>query len=143
MLHLIKLAVGCTGIDMLRERMSAPRLEPSRGGHGVVTTRTMPRRAAEVLDGGSLYRVMDGMILCRQPVIGLESERRADGTTGTRIVVSDEIIPVQPRPMRPFQGWRYLSPEDAPPDLARSSQDDGIAELPARLRRELAELALI
>ncbi|KXU99860.1 hypothetical protein AD929_14010 [Gluconobacter potus] len=139
MLNIIKLAVGCPSLEVLRERMAHPRIN----GHGAVPTRTMPRRADEVLDGGSLYRVMDGMILCRQPIIGLESCQRSDGSTGTLIVVSDEIIPVQPRPMRPFQGWRYLDPKDAPPDLGNSLTQDGIADLPPQLRRELAELALI
>lgn len=139
MLNIIKLAVGCPTIEVLRERMQHPRVN----GHGAVPTRTMPKRAAEVLDGGSLYRVMDGMILCRQPIIGLEACRRPDGTEGTLIVVSDDIIPVQPRTMRPFQGWRYLDPKDAPPDLGQSAGSDGVADLPLQLRRELAELALI
>ncbi|EHH68987.1 DUF1489 family protein [Gluconobacter morbifer] len=139
MLHIIKLAVGCPSLEALRERMRHQRLN----GHAAVPTRTMPRRADEVLDGGSLYRVMDGMVLCRQPIIGLEACTRADGTTGTLIVVSDEIIPVQPRPMKAFQGWRYLEAKDAPPDLGSGLTADGIADLPAHLRRELAELALI
>ncbi|KXV63660.1 DUF1489 family protein [Gluconobacter oxydans] len=139
MLNIIKLAVGCPSIEVLRERLNNYRVN----GHATVQTRTMPKRAEEVLDGGSLYRVMDGMILCRQPIIGLESCQRSDGSTGTLIVVSDDIIPVQPRPMRPFQGWRYLEPKDAPPDLGNSLTQDGIADLPPRLRRELAELALI
>lgn len=139
MLHIIKLAVGCTSLEVLRERMATHRVD----GHGVVLTRTMPKRADEVLNGGSLYRVLDGMVLCRQPIIGLQACRRQDGTDGTLIVVSDEIIPVQPRPMRPFQGWRYLVPKDAPADLGATLTRDGIADLPPKLRRELAELALI
>jgi len=83
------------------------------------------------------------MILCRQPIIGREACRRPDGTEGTLIVVSDDIIPVQPRTIRPFQGWRYLDPKDAPPDLGQSAGSDGVADLPPQLRRELAELALI
>ncbi|MFT8980061.1 DUF1489 family protein [Gluconobacter oxydans] len=139
MLNIIKLAVGCPSLEVLRERLNHYRVN----GRATVQTRTMPKRAEEVLDGGSLYRVMDGMILCRQPIIGLESCQRSDGSTGTLIVVSDDIIPLQPRPMRPFQGWRYLEPKDAPPDLGNSLTQDGIADLPPQLRRELAELALI
>ncbi|GBD56627.1 DUF1489 family protein [Gluconobacter wancherniae] len=139
MLHMIKLAVGCPTLEVLAERMRRERV----GGHAVVHTRTMPRRADEILAGGSIYRVMDGMLLCRQPIIGLESCQRGDGSTGTLIVVSDEIIPVQPRAMRPFQGWRYMTPKDAPADLGENGVGDGIADLPPALRRELAELALI
>ncbi|GBR52094.1 hypothetical protein AA106555_0798 [Neokomagataea thailandica NBRC 106555] len=136
MLHMIKLAVGCPTIDALKERMKSPRFR----GYGAITTRTMPKRADEILDGGSLYRVLNGLILCRQPIVGLEPYERQDGSTGTLILVSDDIIPVQARAMRPFQGWRYLKAEDAPADLGAIS--DGIAELPPRLHRILSELAL-
>ncbi|QDH16541.1 DUF1489 family protein [Swingsia samuiensis] len=141
MLHMIKLAVGCSSLDELRARMQHPRIN----GHGAVITRTMPKRASEILNGGSLYRVMNGMVLCRQPIIGLEPYQRDDGTTGTLIIVIDDIIPVHPRTMRPFQGWRYLTPQDAPEDLTgtNTSHDNGIASLPPHLRKELAELALI
>ena len=50
------------------------------------------------------------------------------------------VTPVLPRPYRPFQGWRYLNPKDAPPDLRASS---GIAEMPEELRRELSGLGLL
>ncbi|GAJ27667.1 DUF1489 family protein [Acidomonas methanolica] len=140
MLHLIKLAVGCPTIDSLAQRMREPRLD----GHGVITTRTMPKRAEEILAGGSLYRVMDGFILCRQPVADFRTTTRPDGTAGTLILVKDDIIPVSPRAMRPFQGWRYLSPEDAPPDLVSGNGAvDGLEALPVMLRRALAELCLI
>lgn len=140
MIHLIKLTVGCSGIDALAERMKSPRVD----GYGVITTRTMPKRAEEVLAGGSLYRVIDGMLLCRQPIADLRSHQRPDGTTGTLILVDDAIIPVKPRAMRPFQGWRYLTPEDAPDDMTVGSADTtGLADLPPTLRRALAGLCLI
>lgn len=133
-LHIIKLAVGCDTLGTLAQRMEQQML----GGRRVVHTRTMPKRADEVLAGGSLYRVVDGLVLCRQPIIGLETTMRPDGTQGTLIVVSDAIIPVQPRPMRPFQGWRYLKPEDAPADLSSGGQTDGLGAMPPEMRRELA-----
>lgn len=133
---MIKLAVGCTTIDALQERMQHPRFR----GYGAITTRTMPKRAEEILNGGSLYRVLNGMILCRQPIVGLEPYQRPDGSNGTLILVSEDIIPVQPRAMRPFQGWRYLKPEDAPLDLGSIS--DGVTDLPPHLRKILNELAL-
>jgi hypothetical protein len=56
-------------------------------------------------------------------------------------VLEPKVIPVMPRPCRPFQGWRYLKAEDAPRDLG----DDGgdIVEMPEDLRRELRDLGLI
>jgi hypothetical protein len=119
--------------------MRAPRLD----GFGVVHTRAMPKRAAELLAGGSLYRVLEGMILCRQPIADLRAARREDGTMGTLILVEDALVPVTPRVMRPFQGWRYLEAGDAPPDLRGGSATAGLDALPPGLRRELAELGLI
>lgn len=140
MLHLIKLAVGCPTLDTLAARMQEQRVD----GHGVIHTRTMPKRATEILSGGSIYRVLDGMMLCRQPITDLRAVKRADGSSGTLILVSDDIIPVSPRPVRPFQGWRYLEPDNAPGDLrAGDPATQGLEDLPPSLRRALAGLALI
>lgn len=139
MLHIIKLAVGCDSLGTLAARMNQQRL----GDRWVVHTRTMPKRADDVLAGGSLFRVVDGLVLCRQPIVGLEPSTRPDGTQGTLIVVSKDIIPVQPRPLRPFQGWRYLKPEDAPADIDARGAADGVGAMPPEMRRELAELGLL
>lgn len=140
---MIKLIVGCTSPDMLRDWVAVERHE----GVAYVRTRTMPKRADEIIQGGgSIYRVINGLIMCRQPIIGFDSYTREDGHPGTLILVSDDVIPTQPRPMRPFQGWRYFKPEDAPPDLDQSAAgipDDGISSLPASLRNQLSELGLL
>jgi hypothetical protein len=48
---------------------------------------------------------------------------------------------VRPRPYRAFQGWRYLTDKDAPPDLDRVAR--GAANMPEPMRRELRELGLL
>lgn len=142
-LHMIKLIVGCTSPEMLRDWVAVERHK----GVAYVRTRTMPKRADDIVKGGgSIYRVINGLIMCRQPIIGFDSYTRDDGHPGTLILVSDDVIPTQPRPMRPFQGWRYFKPEDAPPDLdptASGAIDDGISALPASLRNQLSELGLL
>ncbi|MCX5616257.1 DUF1489 domain-containing protein [Bombella sp. TMW 2.2559] len=142
-LHMIKLIVGCTSPEMLRDWVAVER----HGDVAYVRTRTMPKRADEILEGGgSIYRVINGLIMCRQPIIGFDSYTREDGHPGTLILVSDDVIPTQPRPMRPFQGWRYFKPEDTPPDLdqpATGVPDNGISSLPASLRNQLSELGLL
>jgi len=134
-LHLIKLCVGVNSIEEL-ERHIARR---AARGEIVHTTRQFPRQADAVLGGGSLYWVIKGMVQARQPIRDLRAETDAEGRSLCAIVLAPELIPVQPRRRRPFQGWRYLKPEDAPPDLATGEADD----IPPAMRAALAELALI
>ena len=134
-LHLIKLCVGIDSLDEL-ERHIARR---AARGEIVHTTRQTPRQRDAVLGGGSLYWVIKGMIQARQPIRDLRAEIDAESRSLCAIVLAPELIPVQPRRRRPFQGWRYLKPEDAPPDLATGDADD----IPPTMRAALAELALI
>jgi hypothetical protein len=134
-LHLLKLAVGIADIEDLR-RIRAARLA-ERGGSWVYT-RNYPRRAAEVLCGGSIYWIIRGHIRVRQRVTGFCRERDENGRRYCLIEVDERLIPTLSRPWRPFQGWRYLPPEDAPPDR---SGDDGPS--PDRLLAELRSLGLL
>jgi hypothetical protein len=130
-LHLLKLAVGIDDIDHLRRIRKARAAE--RGGNWVYT-RNHPRRAPEVLAGGSIYWVIRGQIRVRQRVIGLRGKRDDTGRRYCLIEVDAELVPTLPRACRPFQGWRYLPPEDAPPDRlvsAAAGCDRMLAELRA------------
>jgi len=104
-------------------------------------TRMTPKRAEELLDGGSLYWVIKGQIAARQRLTGLETFVDSAGVRRCALQLADEIILVQPRPFRAFQGWRYLDAADAPPDLVSGSGD--LAEMPEDMRRELGDLGLI
>lgn len=136
MLHLVKLAVGCADTAALAARQAArAALDPPLR----VATRTWPRRAGEILAGGSLYWVIGGAIRCRQRILGIAEGRWDDATPCAEIAVDPTLVPVVPRPMRPFQGWRYLDPAEAPPDAA----EDTAAGLPPRLAAELRALGLV
>lgn len=143
-LHLIKLCVGVETIKeledwvKLRIKQAAARGQPKRHVH---VTRMFPKREAELLDGGSLYWVIKGEIACREKIVALEPFRDKDGIGRCRIVMEPKIVPVAMRPMRAFQGWRYLAAKDAPADLGKRGQ--GAASLPEPLRRELRELGLL
>lgn len=107
-------------------------------------TRMVPKRASELLDGGSIYWVIAGHVRVRQRLIDISEDRWDDGTTCAGLVLDPALILVEPRPQKPFQGWRYLAPEAAPPDLLRSGvEPDGLDSLPPALRRELQALCLI
>jgi hypothetical protein len=134
-LHLLKLAVGIDDIDQLRRIRAARAAE--RGGDWVYT-RNHPRRAVEVLVGGSIYWVIRGHIRVRQLVVGFRSERDANGRRYCLIDVDQKLIPTLTRAWRPFQGWRYLSSEDAPPDRSETGEPPS-----DRLLAELRSLGLI
>ena len=134
-LHLLKLAVGIDDLDHLRRVRAARAAE--RGGTWVYT-RNHPRRAQEVLGGGSIYWVIRGHIRVRQLVIGFRSERDDNGRRYCQIDVDAKLVPTLSRPWRPFQGWRYLPPEDAPAD--RSGDGEPFSD---RMLAELRALGLI
>ena len=105
-------------------------------------TRNFPKRAAELTDGGSIYWVIGGVILVRQRILDITQDTDPeDGTPSTALVLDPELVRVEARAQRAFQGWRYLPPEDAPPDLTARNSDT--AEMPEAMRRELAALGLL
>ena len=141
-LHLLKMAVGVASIDELREFRAARRKE--RGGSWVYT-RNHPRRTEAVLAGGSIYWVIRGRIRVRQLVTGFRSERDDKDRRYCLIEVDEHLVPTLWRPWRPFQGWRYLAPADAPPDAPTGydGQDSAAAAMPERMLAELRALGLL
>ena len=128
-LHMIKLCVGAATVEDLFEwrRLHEP------NGPWIMRTRQTPKRAAEMVDGGSLYRVFKGVILCRQAILAVTTV--GEGVTARcEVTLDPEPVRVAPTPRRAFQGWRYLEPKDAPPDLSNESFGDMPQELAQRLR---------
>jgi len=143
-LHLIKLCVGAESIrdmeDWIAEKLAIRR---ARGETAEQThrTRMVPKRMSELLDGGSLYWVIKGQVAARQVMLDIRPFTDDEGVSRCHIVLDPNMIPVMPRPHRPFQGWRYLPDADAPADLARGNAM--IADMPETMRRELSELGLL
>ncbi|MBS3023110.1 MULTISPECIES: DUF1489 family protein [Acidiphilium] len=140
MIHLVKLAVGVKDPGHLAEiqRRRAAADPPLRH-----QTRSFPKRAAELTDGGSIYWVITGAVLVRQRVLDVTEDVWDDGTRCTGLVLDPTLVRVEARPMKPFQGWRYLAPDDAPADLPEGGRTSGIEDLPPALRRDLRALALL
>jgi hypothetical protein len=144
-LHLIKLAVGCESVKELKgwvaERMSAAKKKglPQRHVH---ITRMVPKKVEDILAGGSLYWVIRGEVAAREKIVAIEPFRDRDGIGRCRLVMQPKVIAVSPRPMRPFQGWRYLAEDAAPPDLDRVTAGN-VAAMPEPMRRELRDLGLL
>ena len=143
-LHLIKLAVGCESVKELKGWVAERMQTAKKKGlplHHVHITRMVPKRGDELRAGGSLYWVIRGEIAAREKIIAVEPFRDHADIGRCRLVMQPRVIAVLPRPMRPFQGWRYLADTDAPPDL--KSAGAGVAAMPEPLRRELRELGLL
>ena len=144
-LHLIKLAVGCSSVKELRgwiaERMKTAK-KKGLPQHHIHVTRMTPKRIDDILKGGSLYWVIRGEIAAREKIIAIEPFRDKDGIGRCRLIMRPKVIAVAPRPMRPFQGWRYFTEEAAPPDLGKAAAGT-IAAMPEPMRRQLRDLGLL
>ena len=135
-LHLIKLCVGCDSPDELeawqRQRWS--------GASPVHVTRMWPKRGAELLDGGSIYWVFKGTMAARQRITALEEIRGEDNILRCGLVLDPELVRVTATPRRPFQGWRYLQADGAPPDLPKGREAE--PSLPTSIANALAQMGL-
>jgi len=140
MIHLVKLCVGVTSVEDLEDWRAANRAagQGRPDGRDSHRTRMTPKRADEMVGQGSLYWVIGGFIRGRQPIVDLEPCEDAEGRPHCRIVLSPGVIRTVLQPRRPFQGWRYLRPEDAPPDI---HPDAGVEE--GKIAEELARLGLL
>jgi hypothetical protein len=139
-MNLIKLCVGAEAVEDLLGWQGNPR---ARGPDGLPrhVTRMWPKRAEEVLAGGSLYWVFKGLVLCRQRVLRFDEVDRGDGIARCGIVLEPEVTRVAATPKRPFQGWRYLRREDAPRDLPKGGESE--EALPPALQSALAEIGVL
>lgn len=138
-IHLVKLCVGADSVEDL-EAWQATRRAQGSDGLPLHVTRMWPRRADEVLAGGSLYWVIRGAILARQRVVRLDEFRGSDGILRCGIVLHPAILRTHPVPRRPFQGWRYLPQAEAPADLTARPGDTA---LPAHLSAALADIGVL
>ncbi|MEY8801433.1 DUF1489 family protein [Leisingera sp. XS_AS12] len=139
-INLVKLSVGTESVDGLMAWQAMRRAELPEGLPRHVT-RMWPKREAELLNGGSIYWVIKGLIQCRQRILRLDELRGEDGIRRCAIVLDPQIHRTHTAQKRPFQGWRYLKPEDTPADLpAGKKQED---PLPPELSQALAEIGVI
>jgi hypothetical protein len=142
--HIVKLCVGCDTVQDLKDWQDERLKQLKRAGQmPELCHRTLqaPRRREEVLDGGSLYWVIRGVILVRQRIIDLRPDTKDDGVACCGIVLERELVATRAQARRAFQGWRYLPATDAPADLRVVGEDEG--DVPRAMRADLRELRLI
>ena len=142
--HLKKLCVGVDEVSQLRAWQKKRTEDAARRGETYIiqhVTRNTPRRALEILDGGSLYWVIKRFIQVRQRITAIEPTTRDDGRPACALILDPELVETAAYPHRPFQGWRYLPVNDVPPDVRGGSISEN--PLPPRLRAELHDLGLL
>jgi hypothetical protein len=140
-LHLIKLSVGPKDVAQLRAIQARRASSDPPLRH---QTRMFPKRAAEITGGGgSIYWVVGGFVQVRQRILEVREEAWDDGTACAGLVLDPTLVPVAARPVKPFQGWRYLAADAAPPDVAEGTAARGVEALPTKLRHELRSLGLL
>lgn len=140
MLHMMKLAVGIRDLAHLQAVQAARRASSPPLRH---QTRNFPRRAAELVDGGSIYWVISGALLVRQRILDVMQSQWDDGSACAALLLDPKLVGVAGRPVRAFQGWRYLEPAAAPPDLGAQAGAAGAEAMPEPMRRALRELGLL
>lgn len=142
-LHLVKLCVGVDSVEDLQSWIDFNRDMARDAGrefqHSHVT-RMVPAQRDELLDGGSLYWVIKGMVQVRSPLLDIRPFTDKGGVKRCELVMETRLVRTETQPRRPFQGWRYLKPEDAPRDARAVAE---APDMPAEMRRELAELGLL
>jgi hypothetical protein len=143
--HLIRCAAGVESIEALRERQAQRnrQFQRKKANKGIYRTytRNAPKRIEELVDGGSIYWVVKRFVRVRQRILGFDRETDDEGRAYCMIRIEPELVLVEPRSFKPFQGWRYLKAEDAPADLKGSGAD--VEHLPPALAEELRALGLI
>jgi hypothetical protein len=139
MLHILKLAVGVRDLAHLAELQQARATSDPPLRH---RTRNTPKRADEIIAGGSIYWVINRAILARQRITAIIRDHWDDGSACAGLVLDPELVRVAARAAKPFQGWRYLNAADAPPDLGAPSTS-GVDDLPEPMRLALSQLALL
>jgi hypothetical protein len=142
-IHLIKLCVGAETVEDHRAWIQHTLEFKRRAGLPVEqlhTTRMIPKRKDDLLQGGSLYWVIKGLVQSRQRILDIRPFKDAEGIQRCHIVLEPEIILTRLQLRRAFQGWRYLKPEDAPEDIA---EGEGADDLPPHLQKELSALGLL
>ncbi len=138
-INLIKLCVGAERVEDLLAWQKQPHAQGDDGLPRHIT-RMWPKRAEELLNGGSLYWVFRGTILARQRILRLDEVVGEDGITRCALVLEPQVRRTDAVPRRPFQGWRYLKPEDSPRDLPETRRTDDL--LPPELEVALAEIGV-
>ncbi len=141
---LVKMAVRVRSVRHLAEIQAEKVKVALRSGDGDELrhiTRSVPRRSAEIEDGGSLFWVIRGFVSVRQKILRVDRIVRSDGNSACALVLAPKLVITEPMACRPFQGWRYLDCAKMPADAVPEETDGGT--IPLEMTLELKGLGLL
>ena len=119
--HIKKLSVGSSDVASLYRWQQRFKKYPYH------TTRHRPKSYQDIINSGSLYWIISGVMLARQKIIDFEETISIEDDrpiTRWNIILERNMWLVTPTAHRPFQGWRYLQPNDAPSDITLYNGDN-------------------
>ena len=137
-IHLVKLCVGADDISGLVNWQKHLQSRYKRVFH---TTRMVPKRVPDLLEGGSIYWVIKRQIRVRQTILDVEEFVDDQGIRRCHLMLDPTLVETRLMARRPFQGWRYLQPSDAPDDMPQGIEVD--EDMPEDLRSELMQMGLL
>mgnify|MGYP001301808587 CR=1 FL=1 len=141
-IHLLKPALKVQDLFEFSQRQKTRWMEHEGELVYPVWTSRKPAREEALLDGGSLFWIIKKQIRVRQNVLAVVPyESGADEKPSYLILCSPELIRVEPVRKKPFQGWRYLEAENAPPDIGRIMAMD--EPPPPEMEKDLREAGLL
>lgn len=143
--NFLRTGVGVQSIHHLHEIQSTYRqFNDGEKNYAFLTTRRTPIRANDILNGGSVYWIINRQICARQQVVDIQTLQDDEGKNFCRILMNPTIIMTSPTAHRHIQGWRYLTPEKAPSDLHPfDPNEDEIDNINPDFAKELAEAGLL
>lgn len=141
-LHLLRTAVGAQSVEQLQRFVRGRVIDWHGREASWISTRRYPTRADEILEsGGSLYWIVQRQLCVRQKIVDIIKDSDDEGRSLCRIFLEADLIRTQPYERRHIQGWRYLQPKDAPPDLRGVGAET--EAMPPHMVAELGRLGLL
>lgn len=143
--NLLRTGVGVDSIEHLAEIQETYRYAIDENGDDIAffTTRNMPQRSNELLNGGSVYWIIKRLICVRQIITDIQQTTDDEGQRLCIISMKPQIMMVDPIPHKHIQGWRYLSPDKAPKDIRPYDKNTNTDKLDPQMEKELRELGLL
>ena len=144
-INIVKLAVGVQSVEELaliqRRFLNQPSAQTSKGFYH--STKLMPKKHEAIVESGSLYWVIKGVICARQKIVEIIKQEEPDGIKRCRIYLEDSIIKTTPIRKRPFQGWRYLKKNKTPADIIDPITGTFDDDIPLDVQQQLLEVGLL